>query len=69
MAFLKSLLGAAKTATATAAPIVAGAFGGPAAAAGVKYVESKLGAQPGRASSIVEARSQDRQRMNRQYGI
>lgn len=73
MAFLKSLLHGAETAAKIAAPIVAGAFGGPIAAAGVSAAENKLSkrkvASASSASSIGEARSQDKARMSQQYGL
>ena len=76
MAFLKKLLGAATKATEVAAPIVAGAFGGPAAAAGVKAGigmidrPKKMGVfTPSSAHSIDDARSQDRARMKSKYGV
>lgn len=77
MPFLKNFIGAAKTASEVAAPIVAGALGGPAAAAGVKAVINKLDPHvvqptsftPSTSGDVQEARTQDRSRMKRQYGM
>lgn len=78
MPFLKSFLNAAKTTSEIAAPIVAGAFGGPAAAAATQKVigavDQKKSPQagsftPSTAGDVAEARSGDRSRMKRQYGM
>jgi hypothetical protein len=75
MGFFKKLLGAAKGAAKIAAPIVATAVGGPIAGAAVKTIEratskpADTGAGVSVASSIHEARGQDKARMKRRYGL
>lgn len=78
MSVLKNLIKAGSTATSIAAPIVAGAVGGPAAAmaAGTAAgaLNKKIQGMPDRglgrgASSLQQARSQDKARMKRSYGI
>jgi hypothetical protein len=72
MGFVKSLIGAGESVAKVAAPIVAGAFGGPLAAAAVAGAESKIPqigavAKPSSAGSISQARVQDKQRMASKY--
>ena len=78
--FEKIIQGGAKAAE-TAAPIVGGILGGPVGAAagtalagGIKKIASVhalggSGAKPSSASSLGQAKSQDRTRMNQQYGM
>ena len=78
--FKKIVQGAAKVGEA-AAPIVGGIVGGPAgamagraAAQGIKGIASAKalggsGFKPSSAKSITEARSQDKERMQNQYGL
>lgn len=69
MSFLKNLVTLGKSAAKTAAPMIANAFV-PGSGAAVSMAENKMSrkpAAPGSASSIGEARSQDRARMSTQY--
>jgi hypothetical protein len=79
MPFLKNFVKAAKNVSEVAAPIVAGALGGPVAAQATKQVIGKLDSSkhaaapasftPSTAGDVSEARSGDRSRMKRQYGM
>lgn len=83
MSFIKKLVNAGAVASEIAAPIVGGALGGPAGAAagqaiagGIKGINSKVqgpkgtgGFTPSSASSIEDARGQDRARMHKRYGM